>query len=41
MLGDQGTVVAIEHLDRLIDQNDESKAKSKFYAIAAKVGAAK
>ena len=37
MLGDQGTVVAIEHLDRLIDQNDESKAKSKFYAIAAKV----
>lgn len=36
-LGDQGTVVAIEHLDRVIDLTDESKAKKKFYAVAKKV----
>lgn len=37
MLGDQGTVVAIEELDRVIDLSNEGKAKKKFYAIAGKV----
>lgn len=37
MLGEQGTVVAIEELDRVIDLSNEGKAKKKFYAIAGKV----
>ena len=37
MLDEQGTVVAIEELDRVIDLSNEGKAKKKFYAIAAKV----
>lgn len=37
MLGEQGTVVAIEELDRVIDLSNEAKAKKKFYAIAGKV----
>lgn len=37
MLGERGTVVAIEELDRMIDLSDEGKAKKKFYAIAGKV----
>lgn len=36
-LDEQGTVVAIEHLDRVIDLTDENKAKNKFYAVARKV----
>ena len=36
-LNEQGTVVAIEHLDRVIDLTDENKAKKKFYAVARKV----
>ena len=31
MLDDQGTVVAIEELDRVIDLSNEGKAKKKFY----------
>lgn len=30
----QGTIVVVEDLDRLIDSNDEKKAKAKFYRIA-------
>ena len=37
MLGEQGTVIAIEELDRIIDLTHEGKAKRKFYAIAGKV----
>ena len=37
MLGDQGTVVVIENLDRVIDLANEAKAKKKFYAVAGKV----
>lgn len=37
MLGQQGTVVSIEELDRVIDLNNETKAKKKFYSIAGKV----
>lgn len=37
MLGDQGTVVAIENLDRVIDLSNETKAKNKFYSVARKV----
>lgn len=35
-MGEQGTIVVIEHLDRVIDSDDEKKAKSKFYRIAGK-----
>ena len=35
-LGDQGTIVVIENLDRVIDSDDEKKAKNKFYRIANK-----
>ena len=35
-MGEQGTIVVIEHLDRVIDSDDEKKAKSKFYRIASK-----
>lgn len=37
MLGEQGTVIAIEELDRIIDITHEGKAKRKFYAIAGRV----
>ena len=37
MLGEQGTIIAIEELDRIIDLTHEGKAKRKFYAIAGKV----
>lgn len=37
MLSEQGTVVAIEKLDRVIDLSNEAKAKKKFYTIAGKV----
>lgn len=37
MLGEQGTVIVIEELDRIIDLIHEGKAKKKFYAIAGKV----
>lgn len=37
MLRDQGTVVVIENLDRVIDLANEAKAKKKFYAVAGKV----
>lgn len=36
-LDEQGTVVAIEHLDRVIDLTDENKSKKKFFAVARKV----
>lgn len=35
-IGVQGTIVVIENLDRVIDIDDEKKAKDKFYRIAAK-----
>ena len=35
-IGEQGTVVVIENLDRVIDIDDERKAKSKFYRVANK-----
>lgn len=35
-IGEQGTIVVIENLDRVIDIDDEKKAKDKFYRIAAK-----
>lgn len=35
-LGEQGTIVIIEKLDRVIDIDDEQKAKKKFYRIADK-----
>lgn len=35
-IGEQGTIVVIENLDRVIDIDDEKKAKNKFYRIAAK-----
>lgn len=37
LLGQQGTVVIIEELDRVIDLSNEVKAKKKFYNIARKV----
>ena len=33
MLKEQGTIVIIEDLDRVIDFNNESKSKQKFYSI--------
>ena len=36
-LDEQGTVVSIEHLDRVIDLTDENKSKKKFFAVARKV----
>lgn len=36
LLGEKGTAVVIEHLDRLIDIEDARKAKNKFYRIASK-----
>lgn len=36
-LDEQGTVVAIEHLDRVIDLTDENKSQKKFFAVARKV----
>lgn len=33
-IDEQGTVVIIENLDRVIDTDDEKKAKNKFYRIA-------
>lgn len=36
IIGEQGTVVVIEALDRVIDIDDEKKAKNKFYRIASK-----
>lgn len=35
-LGEQGTIVIIENLDRVIDIDDEKKAQNKFYRIAGK-----
>ena len=35
-MGAQGTIVVIENLDRVIDIDDEKKAKNKFYRIASK-----
>lgn len=35
-MGEQGTIVIIEDLDRVIDIDDEKKAKNKFYRIASK-----
>ena len=35
-MGEQGTVVIIESLDRVIDIDDEKKAKKKFYRIASR-----
>ena len=35
-MGEQGTIVVIENLDRVIDIEDEKKAKNKFYRIASK-----
>ena len=35
-MGDHGTIVVIENLDRVIDIDDEKKAKNKFYRIARK-----
>ncbi len=37
MLGEQGTVVVIENLDRVIDLTNEAKAKKRFFSIAGKV----
>lgn len=37
LLGEQGTVVVIEELDRVIDLSNEAKAKKKFYTVAGKV----
>lgn len=33
-IDEQGTIVIIENLDRVIDTDDEKKAKNKFYRIA-------
>lgn len=33
-LGEQGTIVVIDNLDRVIDIDDEKKAQTKFYKIA-------
>lgn len=35
-IGEQGTIIIIENLDRVIDIDDEKKAKNKFYRIASK-----
>lgn len=35
-IGEQGTIVVIESLDRMIDIDDEKKAKNKFYRVASK-----
>ena len=35
-MGERGTIVVIESLDRVIDIDDEKKAKNKFYRIASK-----
>lgn len=35
-MGEQGTIVIIENLDRVIDIDDEKKAQNKFYRIASK-----
>ena len=35
-MGEQGTTVVIENLDRVIDSDDEKKAKNKFYRAASK-----
>src|SRR5699024_5331484 len=32
-IGEQGTIIIIENLDRVIDIDDEKKAKNKFYRI--------
>lgn len=37
MLTHQGTIVVIENLDRVIDSDDEKKAKKKFYRIIDRV----
>lgn len=37
MMGDQGTIVLIEELDRLIDLNDMDKAKKRFFSVIRKV----
>ena len=37
MLKEQGTIVIIEDLDRVIDFNNEAKSKQKFYSIIKKV----
>lgn len=35
-MGEQGTIVIIENLDRVIDIDDEKKAKNKFYRVINK-----
>lgn len=35
-IGERGTVVVIENLDRVIDIDDEKKAKAKFYRVIEK-----
>ena len=35
-MGEHGTVVVIENLDRVVDIDDEKKAQDKFYRIARK-----
>ena len=35
-MGEQGTIIIIENLDRVIDIDDEKKAQNKFYRIANK-----
>ena len=35
-IGEQGTIVIIENLDRVIDIGDEKKAQNRFYSIASK-----
>lgn len=35
-MGERGTIVVIENLDRVIDIDDERKARNKFYRIANK-----
>ncbi len=37
LLREQGTIVAIENLDRVIDFNNEIKSKQKFFSIIKKV----
>lgn len=36
-LGEQGTIVCIDNLDRVIGSLDETKARKKFYKIAEKI----
>lgn len=35
-MGEQGTIVVIENLDRVLDIADEKKAQNKFYRVASK-----